>query len=372
MTTDRTNEPGLRTGGVPLDSEKNLGVAVRPATTDLVIVAECACCGAPPARTVRETHVSGRAVFVPYCAECHGHVSKEATRRFGAAVSSAIVVLTLAAGLPLVWQPRSGVAYAIAVLVGGFVPIALGAAWPRRLAAGHASTGRAALFRLDGALSCARFDWGSRVAAASGLSAPAIRFRERRVPVAFVVALSVLAACLPAFYRFHFPAVRVVNLTDGRLDVMVDGRTRASVPPTSAESTGAGVELRVAAGQRVLSARDETGHIVDTAAVSVESGGEHLYAPASPAYCFWIETTGYGKNRDLGTRVELLSPPPRFWALGDAVDLWFSPTPEADFDNRSTGGFLRAVRQGRCDAAPGSLRRAPENAGPPAFATGVE
>jgi hypothetical protein len=166
--------------------------------------------------------------------------------------------------------------------------------------------------------------------------------------------------------------VRVVNLTDGRLEIVVDGRARASVPPTSAESTGAGIELRVPAGQRVFSAVDGTGRVVDTAAVSVGAGGQHLYAPASAPYCFWIEATGYGKRKSAGTEIQPLRGLPRFWALRDAIDLWFSPLPDADFDDRSTGGYLRAVRQAPCEAAPGPARGAGEKGSAAPFATGVQ
>lgn len=336
------------------------GKAVRVAASELSIPEECACCGAPPTHKARETHFSGRSVFVPYCAECHAHVSREATRVFATSLSSLIVTFTLAAGLPLVWEPSASLPYVLCVLAGGLFPIGLGMAIPRRSSPGHASAGRALRFRYDGSLSCARPDLADRIAESSGATAFEARFSESRVPRATVVVLVGASAFLPAYYRVHFPLVRVVNLTDDRLEIAVDDKVRASVPPTSAESTGAGVELRVAAGRRTFSARDPTGHLVDTATGTVRSGDQHLYAPASAPYCFWIETTGYGRSRDLGTSIEPLSGPPRFWALPEAIDLWFSPPPEADFDDRSTGGYLRAVRQARCEAAPGSLRRTPE------------
>jgi hypothetical protein len=281
-----------------------------------------------------------------------------------------IAALTFAFGLPLVWQPRVALIYAACVLAGGLVPIVLGALWPRKRAIGHAAAGRAALFRLDGALACARPDWGELVARDNRARSFEIRFRERRIPVGTVAALAAACAVLPMYYRAHFPAVRVVNLTDGHLEIVVDGRVRASVPPTSAESTGAGVELRVAAGLRVFSAVDGAGRVVDSSSVVVSSGGQHLYAPASDAYCFWVETAGYGKSKGAGTEIQPLRGPPRFWALRDAIDLWFSPLPDADFDDRSTGGYLRAIRQAPCEAAPGSARGTRENGRTPPFATG--
>jgi hypothetical protein len=319
---------------------------------------------------VREGHLSGRVAFVPYCVECHAHVSREQTRLFATSLSAVIVALTFGVGLPLVWQPSLSFVYAACVLAAGLTPVAFGAMWPRTRWIGHASTGRAAAFRVDGTFACARPDWGVLVARENRTPFFEIRFREGRIPVSTVVALVAVCAALPVYYRAHFPSVRVVNLTDTRLLIAVDGRVRANVPPTSAESTGAGVELRVAAGQRLLSAVDETGRVVDTAEVAVRSGMQHLYAPASGTYCFWVETTGYGRSKGIGTEVRPLRGPGRFWALEDAIDLWFSPLPDADFDDRSTGGRLRAVRQAPCETAPGSTAR--ENGEAPPFATGVQ
>jgi hypothetical protein len=357
----------------PAGSEKPRsvrGVAVRAPASAFVLPEVCACCGAPPARRVREGHVSGRVAFVPYCTECHAHVSREQTRLFATSLSAVIVALTFGFGLPLVWQPRLSLVYAACVLAAGLTPIALGALWPRMRSIGHVSIGRAAAFRVDGTFACARPDWGALVARENRAQSFEIRFREGRIPVSTVAVLVAASALLPVYYRAHFPSVRIVNLTDTRLEIVVDGRVRANVPPTSAESTGAGVELRVAAGQRLFSAIDETGRVVDTAEAAVRSGVQHLYAPASGTYCFWVETTGYGRNKGNGTEVRPLRGPGRFWALEDAIDLWFSPLPDADFDDRSTGGYLRAVRQAPCEAAPGSTAR--ENGATAPFATGVE
>jgi hypothetical protein len=281
-----------------------------------------------------------------------------------------IVALTFGFGLPLVWQPRLSIAYALSVFAAGITPIAFGALWPRRRAIGHASAGRAAAFRVDGAFACARPNWGALVARENRTQYFEIRYREGRIPVSTVVALVAACAALPVYYRAHFPSVRVVNLTHTRLSIAVDGRVRASVPPTSAESTGAGIELRVAAGQRLFSAVDESGRVVDSAEVVVRTGVQHLYAPASGPYCFWVETTGYGRSKGHGSEVRPLRGPGRFWVFEDAIDLWFSPLPDADFDERSTGGYLRAVRQAPCEAAPVST--SPQNGGAAPFATGVQ
>ena len=84
-----------------------------------------------------------------------------------------------------------------------------------------------------------------------------------------------------------------------------------------------------------------------------------MYAPASPSYCFWLETTDYAKP--VPSQVEPLVGDDRFWVLAADLDTWFAPNPPAaSLGVRSTGGVLVALRQGRCVDAParGALPRA--------------
>jgi hypothetical protein len=150
-------------------------------------------------------------------------------------------------------------------------------------------------------------------------------------------------------YRFHFPEARFVNLTDGRLTILVDRRVRALVSPTSAESPSAGVVLRIPAGSHELRAIGADGRVVDVATVLVRGGEMHLYAPGSAGACFRIETTGYGRSRGTTVPDEPLTGELRFWALPGGIDFWFSPAPVPEADDRSTGGLLRALRQAACD-----------------------
>ena len=167
------------------------------------------------------------------------------------------------------------------------------------------------------------------------------------------VAVGLMA--LPFFYRFYRPLVRIVNLTDSRLLVYVDGEMLTSIEPTSAESAAAGVEVRIPAGQRRLQARDPSGSTRATTTVAVRAASPHLYAPASERYCFWIERTGYGRAAGLAANTEIvpLEGDARFWVLPDEIDSWFSPIrPEMPGDDRSTGGVLTALRQAPCSALP--------------------
>lgn len=292
-------------------------------------------------------------LLVPYCGACHAHVSRASTRRLAVGLSSALLSFTIAAGLPLLWQPPGLAVYLAVVLASAALPLLLSWVRARRPEPGHSATARAAWFRLDGVLVCASVPWGERLALASGGTPSArVRVREPAFPPWAVGVGVVAVSATPFLHGFHFPEVRVVNVTDRPLTVAVDGRPRGRVEATSGESARAGLIVRVPAGRRLLTATDPEGRVVDTAAVLVEGGSGHLYAPASEGTCFWLETTGYGKDKASGTQRDLLAGEPRFWVLSSRVDFWFSPPPPVDDDERSTGGVVRALRQAPCEEAP--------------------
>ncbi len=358
------------TGGERLDAW-----AVHADAERIVLPAECACCGASPSRMVRESRFAGReALLVPYCGECHVHVSREGTRALATALSSMLLGVTLAAGLPLLSEASAAVDAVIAFAF-SLLPALAAGLWPRPRTAGHAAGGRAVWFGSGRTLVCLRAEFAERVARESAGRAEPVRVREPRglsLPVALAVA-SMAAA--PLVRSLHFARVRVVNLTDARLGIVVDGRTRAELEPTGSESARAGIELELPAGPKVIRAVDARGRIVDEERVRIESGRDHLYAPGSVGYCFSVETTGYGKSRGDGTRTERLAEGSRFWVLPVPVDLWFTPAPSNDADERSTGGLLRAVRQARCESAAGTGRGSAgtdTSSGPAPFATETE
>jgi hypothetical protein len=331
---------------VPSVSRLSCVVRLRP--DQAVVPDECACCAGAATRAMKEARFDGQGILVPYCAECHRHASRDATRILAIGVSSILLAATLAAGVPLLFQPPSVVVYAILVGLGAVVPAAVASVSTRRASDGHASVGRATFFHPGGALVCRRVSFGERLARASGVIPASARVRE--LPVsrwAAATLLGIVGLC-PFLYRFHFPEARVVNLTDGRLTILVDGRVRGLVSPTSAESPSAGVVLRIPAGSHELRSIDADGRVVDVATVLVRGGEMHLYAPGSTA-CFWIETTAYGRSRGTTVPDEPLTGEPRFWALPGGIDFWFSPAPLPEADDRSTGGLLRALRQAACE-----------------------
>jgi hypothetical protein len=349
---------------------------VRVSAGQAVAPAECACCGGIASRSVREGRpFDAGTLLVPYCGVCHAHVSEGATRSLSIGVASGLLALTLAVGLPLLWQPPALALYAAVVALGAFIPHGAARAGARRARArDHAALARAVWFRLDGALVCASADWGRRLARGSGREPSIERAPEPIGPRwALVVALAAVLST-PFLYGFHFPRLRVLNLTDDPLTILVDGVPRARVPRTGSESAHGGIELRVPAGRRLLLARTSSGRVVDSAAVVVESGERHLYAPGSRGTCFWLETTGYGQSLHRGPEFEPLGGEPRFWVLRGGIDFWFASAPAATADARSSGGVVRALRQAPCGEAPEAVRSsavAPGNVSPP-FATDAE
>jgi hypothetical protein len=155
---------------------------------------------------------------------------------------------------------------------------------------------------------------------------------------------------------FHHPVVRVLNLTDERLTVAIDGRALLSLEPSSAENPTAGAEIRMPSGSHELTATSASGP-PSTARVTLESGGHHLFAPRSSDHCFWLEETRYGRQPSGGSRVVPLKGESRFWVVPRQVDTWFSPNPPpGSADRRSSGGVLVALRQAPCAQAPEAAR----------------
>jgi hypothetical protein len=334
-------------------SDGTFAHAVRLTPAHLVVPPDCACCGAIASRSVLAARFASKArVLVPYCALCHSHVSRRTTRALAATVASALLAVTVCAGLPLIWQPPSMVVYALIALCASALPLVALRLRSEKPAPGHSASGRAAYWGAGGALLCSSARWATGLAAASRADVVPVREKEPATPgwaVAFPLTAALGAALL---YGVHFPRVRIVNVTGSRLDVAVDDRLRARVEPTSAESATAGLSLRFPAGQHRVTATDPAGRVVDDVTVFVEAGAEHLYAPASGEVCFWMEATTYGRRREAASAPEPLPRSRTFWVLPGSIDYWFAPSPRPEEDDRSSGGLSVALRQAPCDQVP--------------------
>jgi hypothetical protein len=301
--------------------------------------------------------VDGKALIVPYCDGCQRHASASTTRALAAGLASVVVGVSLALSVPLAWESAPLAAY-VAMVVGlSALPVGVLALWQRPPAPGHSASGRAAWWTANGELACTSGRWASELATASGVDGR-LDFRRERLLSPWVMAGPIVVLIgAPLVHRFHNPTLRIVNLTENRLFVLVDGRNVASVEPTSAESPAAGMEVRVPSGRRTLRAVGPDGLIVEEAVVELQSGSQHLYAPGSEGHCFWLERTFYGRAQAEVSERRPLVGPVRFWMLPRKLDSVFAPNPEpAVADRRSSGGELVALRQARCNEAPPDAR----------------
>jgi hypothetical protein len=292
-------------------------------------------------------------LIVGYCEECAGHVGGERARQLGGGIAAALAGIGLAFALPLGARILPAPALAGVVLIGALVPIGIVALWPRRPGRGHTAEGPAVRFVGEGELLVSNDRWATELARLNGGTHERATFRERRVSLGMLPG-PVLAPPLALLaLGTTSPVMRVVNLGDDRVHVEVDGERVTEVEPTSVESPSAGVEVRVSVGQHELVARAPDGKVVERASVNIQSGRGHLFAPASSAYCFWLETAAYGRSKALTLTREPLSGPPHFWSLPEGLGGWFHPAPESALaELRLTGGVVTVLRQAPCELAP--------------------
>ena len=298
-------------------------------------------------------------MIVPYCSECQRHASGETTRALAVALASGLIAATLAAVLPLLWAPLPVGLYVLLVTVGAVIPVGASVLRRREPKAGHSAAGRALWWASSSEVVCASPQWAAELARANSTASRTTTEAEPRLSRWMFAGLPVGLAAVWFFYTLHHPTVRVVNLTGEPMVLEIDGDEVVSLTATSSESSSAGVELRVAAGRRRLVARTAAGAPVESEAVVVDSGTAHLFAPGADEYCFWLETTGYGRASEGGREIRPLPAGRSFWRLPVEVDTWFAPNPPpSPGEARSSGGRMTALRQARCSEAPSAVRRA--------------
>jgi hypothetical protein len=149
------------------------------------------------------------------------------------------------------------------------------------------------------------------------------------------------------WWSWH-PVVRVVNVTDQPVEVVVDGRNLAVVPGVPGEAAGAGQDVRIPRGWRVLRAVRLDGGVVDETRGFVGSGRAQLFVPGSEGRCFRVEHRAYGRARQPKPDVTELPRDQRLHTLHFSVDAWFEPNPASHRSRWFSGGVRRTVRQDRC------------------------
>jgi hypothetical protein len=311
----------------------------------------CACCGSEAARSDLARLGSGATeVIVGYCDDCKRHQGLARARRLSGALASGLVGLVFVLILPLAARPLSALALAGIAFLAALAPVAVVVLWPSRERSGHAADGPAVRFVANGELLCADERWGAELARLNGGTRRLAPWHEARF--SFALLAPALAAPPLALLALNAasPIVRVVNLTGDELIVEVDGVRRASLSPTSVESPSAGAELRISVGNHELVARALDGKELERARAVVESGRDHLFAPASEGHCFFVESAGYGRSGERVAEREPLEGPPHFWSLPTDLGGWFSAPPEAAVaETRMTGGTVKVLRHAPCE-----------------------
>jgi hypothetical protein len=306
----------------------------------------------------------GKELFVPYCDDCFDHALSVRTRRLATTLASCLLSLSLALFSPFLLERQPLPLLVLLVLLGALLPLGVASLLRSRARVHHSTGGRAVFFQGRSLLACTNREFGERLAALNGLTPRLAPVRESVLSPWMAAGILLGLAALIPFYYLQHPPLRVVNLGESRLLVLVDGRFVASVAPTSSENSRAGISLRVPAGKRLLVAKQPDGTIVFSSRVFFQAGKHHLFAPASLHQCFWLETTGYGRAEPLDPRIVALDGPVPFWALPLEVDVWFAQNPPpAKQDARSTGGLMTALRQVRCSEAPAEVRGAQVSTG---------
>lgn len=313
----------------------------------------CACCLAAAAQTLVVRSNTGDSVSVHYCEACLRHASAERTRTLSVCLASATLGMIVALGAPIIAPSLSPVGLCTVALGSASLPVLFALFWRRGVEPGHASAGAAVWWLKKHRLYCDSVRFARMAARKNGLSLTHAAAWFARMKSWYLVGPLATLAMISVSLVFNTATVRALNLTDSDYTLLVDGRVLGTVERTSAESPEAGREFRLGAGERHLTAISSTGDILFDRTVTLVGGAQHLYAPASPDTCFWLEFTSYGRQKPSGPPRLALPPEAGFWYLKDPIDTWFAPSPlPVEDDNRSSGGRLIALRQSPCSARP--------------------
>jgi hypothetical protein len=346
-----------------VDGLPGVSVVLPAALSSVQLPEECACCGEAASHRSAVTRADGASLLVGYCDECAEHQASGASRVLALTLASVLLALSSAAGLPLL-APRLGL-LALLLWVCGLSALPLGLVFlPQRpLGVPHAARGVAVVWDAQQRLWCAAPRYAERVLALNGEASRrdgSAATPERRAS-AWLSAGPVLGLGLAAlsYFAYH-PLLRILNLGPVPVEVALDGKRLTSVEPTSNESPAGGARLRVPAGAHTLSVFSSVdGAALGASAVEFHSGAVHLFAIGAEDTCFWLETTGYGREQRAAPSYQALASAEHFWVLPSGIDTWFTanPTPSAANAN-SSGGLLTALRQAPCAEAPREVRSA--------------
>jgi hypothetical protein len=221
---------------------------------------------------------------------------------------------------------------------------------PRQL--GHAERGRA-VFVHGQKVAVASFAFAREMAQQNAEMPRELKSTSVRMKGWTFVGPVIALILSPTFHYLFWPQLRVLNFTDGRLVLFVDGRRVGDVEPTSGESPTSGAEFRVPSGRRHLRAVGADGTPISDIRVTLRSGSRHLFAPAALPSCLYVQRVAYGRtslSHAFDPRIvetyPLLSEE-RFWVIGPEIEPWFIPERSVQ-PGLTTGGLVSLLRMGRC------------------------
>jgi len=350
LTTVRSRLAGL----------DGVSVALPAPPVAVLLPEECACCAEAATHRSALTRKDGASLLVGYCDECAEHQANSSSRVLSLTLASVLLALSGAAGLPLL-APRLGFFPLLLAVCGlSVVPLLLVLLPVRPVPPPHAARGPAVSWGPGERLLCAARAYAERVVSLNGgeLSRALVPERWGSAWLSAGPVLGLGAACF-SFFVYH-PLLRVLNLGPVRVEVAVDGTPLTSVDPTSNESPAGGALVRVPAGAHTLSVVSSVdGSALGSSSVQFQSGAVHLFAIAAENTCFWLETTGYGREQRAQSSYQALPSAEHFWVLPSGIDTWFASNPEPSAANaHSSGGLLTALRQAPCTEAPEEVRPA--------------
>lgn len=323
---------------------------------------ECACCAAVATHPVALDRKDGLSLLVGYCDKCAEHQASASSRVLASALSSLLLALVGAAGLPLIAPFLGMVGLVLSVIGLSLLPFGLLYLPAPPSTFPHSARGAAVHWLASGRLWCASLSYAEHVRELNDVDLRAEPLGQAMSSpwLSAGPVLGIGAACL-SFFVYH-PLLRIINLGSSRIEVALDDRRLSAIDPTSNESPAAGALLRVPAGAHWLSVTSAVdGASLARVRVDFRSSAAHLFAFAADDVCFWLETTGYGKERLEAPSYRPLPSADRFWVLPDGIDTWFAPNPSAaDRKSGSSGGLLTALRQARCAEAPPEARSPPQ------------
>src|SRR5450755_3589284 len=138
-----------------------VSVALPPGTA--ILPEECACCAEPATHRLAARRRDGVSVLVGYCEECAEHQAAASSRVLSLALSSLLLGIVTAGGLPLL-APRLGLfGLALCACVASLLPLGLLLLPHGHAGSAHAARGPAVFWTRGDRLLCASERYGRRI-----------------------------------------------------------------------------------------------------------------------------------------------------------------------------------------------------------------